>query len=287
MGFFANLLSGGRVDVASRFEILREAISGTMSEFYKARDRKTGQVVGVKVLDRAKTEFFESRFKGLKKPTEGEIAQALSHPYIVKTLEHGLTTKGQQYLVMEFLEGPGMNSLIVAKEGQLVGQRLPLVRQAAEAVRALHQAGYIHRDVCPRNFVVAPDLKSLKLIDFGLTVPATEMFMQPGNRTGTANYMAPELVKRQRTDQRLDVFALGVTLYELLTWELPWARGTDGRVAMTHAATPPTDIREYRPKLHPTLAKAIHSCLEREPAKRCASIDTFLQSIKTVDREEA
>ena len=89
----------------------------------------------------------------------------------------------------------------------------------------MHRAGYIHRDICPRNFVVDKNCESLKLIDFGLTVPATPPFMQPGNRTGTANYMAPEVVRRRPTSQKLDIFSFGVTAYELCAFELPWPRG--------------------------------------------------------------
>lgn len=286
LGNFKSLLTGGRCDVESRFEILREAISGTMSDFYKARDRRTNQIVGLKVLDVDKTQFFESRFKGLKKPTEGEIAQALASPYIVVTHEYGMTTKGQQYVVMEFLDGPGVNSLIVARSSKLEGKRLPLIRQTAEAVKAVHDAGYIHRDVCPRNLVAMPDCNSLKLIDFGLTVPNTPEFTQPGNRTGTPNYMAPELVKRLRTDPRLDVFAFGVTAYEMLTFELPWDRGTTGQVAMTHAQVPPRDILEYRPQMQPRLAQAIMWCLERNVEKRCPSMAQFLHVIRKVEKED-
>ena len=107
------------------------------------------------------------------------------------------------------------------------------IRQAAEAIAAVHEAGFIHRDICPRNFLLTNNREDLKLIDFGLTVPATRWFMQPGNRTGTPNYMAPELVRRRPTDQRLDVFAFGVTAYEICTFELPWLRGTTGMAAMT------------------------------------------------------
>ena len=89
-----------RIDVAERFELLREAISGTMSSFYMARDRKTGKTVGLKILDPEKTEAFEARFKVLKKPSEGQIAMSLNHPRIVETLEAGTTKDGKQYLVV-------------------------------------------------------------------------------------------------------------------------------------------------------------------------------------------
>ncbi len=281
-----SMLSGGRVDVRSRFEVLREAISGTMSEFYKARDRQNGRIVGLKILDAAKTAVFESRFKGLKKPTEGEIAVSLVHPHVVTTYEHGLTTSGQQYLVMEFLDGPGMNSLIIGRDSLLAGRRIAFLRQTAEALEAVHKAGYIHRDMCPRNLVLDERCESLKLIDFGLTVPASPEFMQPGNRTGTPNYMAPEIAKRQKTDQRLDIFAFGVTAYEILTFELPWERGPTDKVIMAHANRAPTDIREHRPRINARLAKAVASCLERDPAARCSSISLFLKMIRDVKHED-
>lgn len=282
-----SMLAGNRTDVRARFELLRQAVSGTMSKFYKARDRQSGAIVGLKILDPQKTAFFESRFKGLHKPSEGEIAQALSHPYIVRTLEHGTTTENEPYLVMEFLEGPGLNSLIIAQNTEFAPQRLALLRQAAEALKAVHDAGYIHRDVCPRNFVVTADLGSLKLIDFGLTVPARAEFMQEGNRTGTPNYMAPELVKRQRTDQRLDLFSFGVTAYEMLTFQLPWERGSTGQAAMGHASQPARDILELRPELNPKLAKAIMSCLERNPAQRCSQMAHVLSVLRGLEQESA
>ncbi len=287
LGNLKSLLGASRVDVRSRFEILREAVSGTMSEFYRARDRTTGEIVGLKVLDLEKTKVFEARFKGLTKPIEGEIAITMDHPRIVKTLEHGLTTKGQQYLVMEFLPGPGLNSVIIGRDGRLDGLRVKLIRQAAQAIEEVHRAGYIHRDVCPRNFVLDEECQNLKLIDFGLTVPATAQFMAPGNRTGTPNYMAPELVRRLKTDHRLDVFAFGVTAYEVCTFQLPWERGKDGRVAMTHAARPAQDIREHRPRINTALARAIESCLEREPSARCQSMTEFLSRIENVECEDA
>lgn len=285
---FKKVLSRGRVDVQKRFEFLREAISGTMSSFYMARDRQSGEIVGLKILDKDKTAAFEERLRGLKRPPEGEIASALVHPRIVKTLEHGLTTRGEQYILMEFVAGPGLNSLLIARSPLMEGKRLALVRQAAEAVAAVHKAGYIHRDICPRNLIATTaEVKDLKMIDFGLTLPATKEFMQPGNRTGTPNYMAPEIVKRLATDQRVDIFSFGVTAYEIFTYELPWERGATGQAAMQHANFEPKDITRGRPTIHPTLAKAIMKCISRNPNDRFATMDDFLKLIKGVEKDDA
>ena len=108
MGFVdrvRSLFGESKLDVSKRFELMREAVSGTMSKFYMAKDRDTGDVVGLKVCDLEKTNFFEGRFAGLKKPSEGEIASQFDHPRIVKTLEYGTTVKDEHYVVMEFLDG--------------------------------------------------------------------------------------------------------------------------------------------------------------------------------------
>ena len=182
---------------------------------------------------------------------------------------------------MEYIEGSNMNAVLAAQDQCMNELRGRFIRQAAEAIAAVHEAGFIHRDVCPRNFILANQRQDLKLIDFGLTVPATKWFMQPGNRTGTPNYMAPELVRRRQTDQRLDVFAFGVTVFEFCTFELPWLRGTTGMAAMSHDQ-PPADIHEYAPNLHPHLAKAIHACIEPEVERRCPSMESFLRMIRKV-----
>lgn len=283
---FKTMLAGGRLDIASRFELLREAISGTMSKFYMARDRRTGQVYGLKVLDDDKTAAFESRFSGLKKPPEGKVAMELRHPRLVETYEYGKTTQGQDYILMEFLEGPGLNSLIYGKRENLHGNCLPLLVQMAEALQAVHDAGYIHRDICPRNFICSPDLTSLKLIDFGLTVPATPEFMAPGNRTGTPNYMAPEILRRRTTDQRVDLFSLGVTMYQLCTFDLPWpTRETSGNAAVLHDTREPIDILTIRTDMHPQLAEVITQCLSVEPSGRPDSAEALLRELRSVPGE--
>lgn len=285
-GFFKSLIEGGKVDVSRRYEVLREAVSGTMSSFQAVRDRQTDQIVGLKVLDKEKTEQLEMRFRGLNKPTEGEIASLFNHPRIVRTLGHGLTTKGEQFVVMEYLDGPGLNSLIIGRSKLLDGNRLALMTQAAEALQTVHDAGFIHRDICPRNFVCSKDATSLKLIDFGLTVPARKEFQQPGIRTGTPNYMAPEVVRRKPTDHRLDIFAFGVSMYEMFSFELPWQRGSgDGLAAMGNGQSAPTPIEKHCPKIHPVIRDVIHKCLEPEAEKRFHSMKLLLNAMRSAKSE--
>src|SRR5215204_2054068 len=129
-----------RLDVGERFERVREAVSGTMSSFFMAVDRTTGKTVGLKILDPEKCATFEARFKGLKKPSEGDIALLLKHPRIVETLETGMTKDGKQYVVMEFVNGTGMQALIKNRDPILDGNRHLLFRQMAEALDAVHRA---------------------------------------------------------------------------------------------------------------------------------------------------
>ena len=274
-----------KLDVQKRFELKRAAISGTMSRFYLAEERATKKTFGLKIVDMKKLAEVDLRFKGIKKPLEGEMAVQFDHPYIVKTYEYGVTTKDENYLLMEYLGGGGLNVAIASQPERLEGKRLYYLQQAAEAIAAVHEKGFIHRDICPRNFILTRDGKVLKLTDFGLTVPATPQFMQAGNRTGTPNYMAPELVRRKPTNIQLDVFAFGVTAYETMTGQLPWASGTDGRAALSHDSMP-RDITTLRPQIHPLLARAIHQCIEPDQSKRFPSMREFLQLVSTVKHED-
>lgn len=282
-----SLKSNKRIDIDARFERLRTAVSGTMSKFYAARDRENEQLVGLKLCDLEKFSFFESRFKGMNKPSEGEIAALMDHPNIIKTLEYGLSVKSEPYLVMEFIDGPGLNTLIQRKDMERLGtQRLTLIKQMADALAHVHKQGYIHRDICPRNFICNGDISWIKLIDFGLTVPATEPFMRPGNRTGTPLYMAPEIVRRRATDQRLDIFSFGVSCYQLLTFDLPWPGGeVSGLAALNHDTSNPRSIFDYRPDLDKTLGNLIMQAVQSNPTARVQSMEQFVSTLRGIKSE--
>ncbi len=276
-----------RLDVAARFTLDRHAYTGTMSKFHVAKEHDTGNIYGIKLLDKEKAKLFRDRFKGLNKPSEGEIGKSINDPLIARTYEFGFTTAGVEYILMEYINGPGVNVLVKQRNQAFIPFRLELIRQMALSLQAVHDAGFIHRDVCPRNYICAENLESLKLIDFGLTVPDQAPYRMPGNRTGTPQYMAPEIVRRRNTDQRVDLFAFGVTVYRVLTFEHPWGTtDTTGLAALAHDTRSFTDIRVHRPNLHPKLAEAVHQCLTVSAKDRMDSCKRFLSRIRDVKQED-
>ena len=280
-GFFSRFFGGKpRVDLWRRYERMRESVTGTMSQFYKVRDIGTGELRGLKIIDSEKTAPVEGRYRGLKKPGEGEIGSHIVGPNIAKTLEWGESTAGESYILMEFLPGSVLHTVMSARKAFDPPQRLDLVRQAAVAIAAVHQAGFIHRDICPRNLMLCPDGR-LVLFDFGLTVPDKPAFLQPGNRIGTPSYMAPEVVRRRPIDKRIDIFSFGVTAYEICTIDMPWPRAAGGKAALRHDSTP-RDIREFWPEIPAALASAIMACIAAEPDHRPSSMEKFLERIAAV-----
>ncbi len=272
-----------KVDIARRFDLIGRVGQGSMSKVFRATDTLSGRIVALKILDKAKTAKLDRRFIGMNKPTEGDVAINLQHPNIVKTIEYGITTQDEQYLVMEFLEGVGMSYLVDAQNPRMQQQRLWILIQLGEAIEYLHQQNYIHRDICPRNVIVTDD-NIVKLIDFGLVVPNTEPFRAPGNRTGTANYMAPELIKRQRTDQRIDIFSFAVTCYESYTRKQPWQTPTNIAESLDtilqHINQPPNDIRKLAPGIDEQVAKAIMKGIAPHPDDRWPTMRRMVNELR-------
>jgi serine/threonine-protein kinase len=259
---------------------MRESVTGTMSQFYKVRDIGTGEVLGLKIIDSGKSGPVEGRYRGLQKPGEGEIGSRIIGPHIAKTLEWGQSTDGESYILLEFIPGTVLHTVISAREPFPPAVRLELVRQAAAAIATVHKAGFIHRDICPRNLMLRPD-GQIMLFDFGLTVPDKPAFLQPGNRIGTPSYMAPEVVRRRHVDKRIDIFSFGVTAYEICTLDMPWPRVSGGKAALQHDSAP-RDIRELWQDIPPALATAIMDCIAAEPDRRPPSMEKFLERIATV-----
>jgi serine/threonine protein kinase len=294
VGFLANLFAGGgkgakRVDVAKRFDLRRRSGQGTMSKVHLAYDRDLGRTVCLKVLDKTKTRDFEARFsiQNLKKPPEGEICVALKHTHIVTTYEHGITTDGSPYLVMEWIDGDVLNHLISDRSPKLEGKRSQILLQVTSALEYMHQTHWLHRDICPRNVMLTQGEFQVKLIDFGLTLPYKPEFCRPGNRTGNPDYMAPELMKRQTTDHRVDLFSLGVTAYETYTngglpWEKTGAKEEKLESFRRRLNNPPRDPRLFNGKLDDATCRILLKSIARDPSERYQSAAEFRDALRVI-----
>ncbi|MGL4554406.1 MAG: serine/threonine protein kinase [Gemmataceae bacterium] len=273
-----------RIDVRKRFDLLNRTGQGSMSKVWRARDLSLGRIVCVKLLDKEKTANFEARFQGLNKPLEGTICMELKHKNIVQCYEFGVTTDGEYYLVMELVEGMGLNFLCETKSEKLNGNRVNFLTQLADSLEYLHLKGYMHRDICPRNIMVAGD-GTVKLIDFGLAIPTKPEFCRPGNRTGTPNYLAPEVIRRVTTDNRVDLFALGVTAYEMYTFTLPWEKAQSMKTLLSHMNSPGKNPREHRPELDKATVAFLTKAIERDPRDRYQSAAEFREALQALPRK--
>jgi eukaryotic-like serine/threonine-protein kinase len=275
-----------KVDLKKRFDLHSRTGQGSMSKVWRAYDREIGTAVCLKLLDKEKTKKFEARFVGRNKPSEGEICMLLKHPNIVKTFDFGVLSTGEPFLSMEWVDGVGLNFLVETRSPGLKPKIIDYLSQLCDAVEYMHNERYLHRDLCPRNVMVTTEGK-IKLIDFGLTIPYTPRFCEPGNRTGTPDYLAPEIIKRQPTDHRVDIFALGVTAFELFTGGLPWPKAQGSmEILLKHINNPARDPREFKPKLSDDLHAFLIKAVEREPGKRFQSAAEFRDELQTLEDKD-
>ncbi len=259
---------GKRVNLQKRFSGLTETGHGSMSKVYRALDLETGRSVCLKVQDAVKTAAAHARSGIGERIPEGEVASSIQHDNVVRTFDYGYSTKGEYFITMEFIEGVSLNFIRESRALKLP-QKVELLAQAADGLAAVHAAEYIHRDFGPKNLLIDREMR-LKIIDFGLAVPNTPLFRRPGNRTGTLAYMAPELVRREATDERIDIFAFGVTAFEFLTGRQPYdVKVTDAMAMMrSRINAAPLKIESVDATLPPELCSVINRTLAKRPIDR-------------------
>jgi serine/threonine-protein kinase len=271
----------GRVNLQRRFSIVSETARGSMSHVYRAIDNQTGRTVCLKVQKREKNEAAAARIGTREvRPPEGEVASQLVHPHVVRSFEYGTSTLGEHYLVMEYIDGVSFQYIRETRSAR-TAQKMELLAQAAEGLAAVHAAGFIHHDINPRNFLVDRE-NQVKLIDFGLSVPNTPAFCRPGNRTGTLQYMAPELLRREPIDERIDIFAFGVLAFELLTDRLPYDASNTTTMMLQRINMEPLDPAVVKPKLSEELCQVLRQLTARKREQRWASLSTLPEALRSI-----
>jgi len=242
---------------------------GSMSVIYKATDRTTGRLVAIKLHKpeaRKTIEKLESRFRDLN---EGQITASFDHPNVVKCIQHG-DLGGTHFVVMEYLEGMTLAGLTAGDSHKLDGRRLAFVRQAAAGIEHVHARKFIHRDFCLKNLFVTTDNR-LKVIDFGLATPLLST-ASVASRMGTVEILAPEVLRREPSDQRVDIFAWGVVAYQVFSGHWPFESTDQHQTLSKILNVRPTPIERRVPALPPEVAALIMRCLDKDPSKRPAGL---------------
>ena len=271
-----------RVNLQRRFNLLSETAGGSMSRVHRALDNQTGRVVCLKVQIPDKNAAAAARSAHSLRPPEGEIAIKIVHPNVVRTFDSGESTKGEHFVVMEFIDGVSLQYIRESRSATLA-EKLELLAQSAEGLAAVHAAGFIHRDIGPKNFLINRD-RQVKLIDFGLTVPNTPAFRRPGNRTGTLDYMAPELIRRESTDERLDIFSFGAMTFEFLTDKLPYdaAAGNSMSMMLQRMNQEPLDPAKAGTPLPDDLIALMRKLIARKKEERWPSAANLADAFRAI-----
>ncbi|MEN9933840.1 MAG: hypothetical protein RLZZ387_419 [Chloroflexota bacterium] len=259
----------------NRYELEQKIGEGGMARVYRGRDLRLNRRVAVKVLHphHASDVGFLQRFHH-----EAQAAANLHHPAIVDVYDVG-QDDGIHYIVMEYVDGSDLKSLI--RRGPLSPeQAIPIAAAAAEGLEAAHRLGMVHRDVKPQNIILGPD-GHVKITDFGIAKSGLSTAMtETGVTFGTADYISPEQAQGQQATPRSDVYALGVTLYEMLTGRLPFTGDNSIAVAMQHVSVDPPPPRMFNPRVSPQLEALVLRALSKRAEDRPASAREFARLLR-------
>src|SRR5579883_200694 len=254
-----------------------------MSESYRANDARSGGQVVLKFphVGLIGDPAVFSRFQ-----REIEIGRRLVHPNVQRLLDAGRLDNGvSPYIVMEYVEGQSLRNYLAEHKPLSIDQAIDFAGQLAAALSYCHQQGVVHRDLKPENVLVTPD-GQLKLIDFGIALLEGARRVTWGSLSstvGTPDYMAPEQIRGERGDERTDVYAAGVILYEMLTGQVPFQGDNPLAIMSQHVERDPPSVRELRPEVPETLAAVVNRALQRDPARRYSTMEAFAHDLTHLD----
>ncbi|HEX6930001.1 MAG TPA: protein kinase [Gammaproteobacteria bacterium] len=260
--------SGVRTPRIGRFDIQRELGRGAMGVVYLGKDSRIGREVAIKTLAFS-DEFSGEALDDVKERfyREAEAAGRLSHPNIVTIYDVG-EEDDLAYIAMDFLRGEPLVKHV--KEGSLlpIERVLKIAAHMADALHYAHEQGVVHRDVKPANMVLTLDEHEVKMTDFGVAHLMDASKTRTGTILGSPSFMSPEQVAGKRVDGRTDLWSLGVTMYQLLTGQLPFTGEPLATLMYRIANEPASELRAWRPEIPECVDAVIKKALIKEPAAR-------------------
>jgi serine/threonine-protein kinase len=249
-----------------------------MGVVYKARDRELDDLVALKVLrreawgDRAQLERLKSELK---------LARKITHANVLRTYDFG-EIDGIPFISMEYVRGVTLRYLLDQSRRLPYSAGLRVAKQLAAGLGAAHAVGVIHRDIKPENLILEPT-GNAKLMDFGIARPVQRM--EPGQTqagwvVGTPQYLAPEQLQGGEVDERADIYACGIVLYEMFTGEVPFQAPTQVELLLKHLQETPAPPSAHWPEMPGPLQAIILRCLEKEAAARYRTASDLLRELE-------
>lgn len=260
--------------IAERYEILAKIGTGGMADVYKAKDHKLNRFVAVKVL---KAEFREDTTFVRKFRREAQAAAGLTHPNIVNVFDVG-DDEGVYYIVMELIEGITLKEYI-AKKGKLsIKEATSIAIQVSMGLEAAHSHGIVHRDVKPQNIIISTDGK-VKVTDFGIARAASSNTIS-SNVMGSVHYSSPEQVRGGYSDEKSDIYSLGITMYEMVTGRVPFDGDTTVAIAIKHLQEEMVPPSVYTEELPYSLEQIIYKCTQKSVDRRYSCMEEVIADLK-------
>ncbi|MDE6951667.1 MAG: Stk1 family PASTA domain-containing Ser/Thr kinase [Lachnospiraceae bacterium] len=260
--------------IGDRYEILEKIGTGGMSDVYKAKCHKLNRFVAIKVL---KQEFSENANFVSKFRTEAQAAAGLMHPNIVNVYDVG-EENGIYYFVMEIVEGITLKKYIEKKARLSVKEAISIAIQVSMGIEAAHNNHIIHRDIKPQNIMISKEGK-VKVTDFGIAKAATSNTIT-SNVMGSVHYTSPEQARGGYSDEKSDIYSLGITMFEMLTGRVPFNGETTVAIAIKHIQEELPSPREYVPEIPVSVEQIVFKCCQKSPDRRYQSMPELIDDLK-------
>ena len=257
--------------LGKRYAVLSKIGAGGMADVYKGRDQMLNRYVAIKVLKKQykEDENFVRKFR-----SEAQAAAGLIHPNIVNVYDVG-EDRGLNYMVMELVEGITLKEYIERKGRLSHKETISIAIQMCSGIGAAHASGIIHRDIKPQNIIISKDGK-VKVTDFGIAKAITSNTVST-NAMGSVHYTSPEQARGGFSDQRSDIYSIGITLFEMVTGQVPFDGETTVEVAMQQEITPPSELV---PDIPYSLEQIILKCTQKSSERRYESTEALIQDLK-------
>ncbi len=266
--------------IKDRYQLLQQSGEGATGIVFKAHDKLLQVQIAIKLLraEYAENDAVLERFR-----QEIILSRDIGHPNILRVYHLG-KTESETYLTMQWVEGTTLAGAIAGQSPLPLPVALPIARKLASALEAAHGKKVLHRDIKPGNILLNEDREPF-LTDFGVA----RILGQPGITRGgvflgTPNYASPEQAKLLPLDERSDLYALGVVIFEMVTGRRPFVADTSKQVLEMHKNTTPPDPRELQKDIPVELSQCILRCLEKDPSLRFANASALREALETLER---